>query len=233
LRITYGLNLDSGNWPEFKTATGAVLGDVVLGPQGLIGLLETHLGLGEDQCAQAIRIRRYMGCLLERQDRSAFYIESLQADAWATARELLNWRDELIFYGWNPDQAGAPARLMDLATIEVMDAEPLPSGFSDRFRMVLNAVQERPFLPIASIHLIEPMQLLPTPWRELLSALDKCGVEVSGGNASVSNKQSSELEPDAVVMLTAEHEGALARSVAAWLKGEDEKIIFSASLPAG
>lgn len=223
MKITFGLNLDGGNWPEFEHGFDALLGDVVLGPQGLIGLLETHLGLGEEQCAQAIRIRRYMGRLLVLNDDSSFYFQSLQADAWATARELLTWRDELIFYGWNPEQDDAPARLTDLAAIEVMDVKPLPSGFSDRFRMVLNTVKKRPSLPIASIHLIEPMQLLPTPWRELVSALGKCGVEVSGEDAPVSNKQSPELDLDAVVMLTAEHEGALARSVAAWLKGEDDK----------
>ena len=37
--MIFGLNLDGGNWPEFEHGCDALLGDVVLGPQGLIGLL--------------------------------------------------------------------------------------------------------------------------------------------------------------------------------------------------
>jgi len=216
LRIKFGLNLDAGNWPEFDEDSLAVMGEVVLGPQGLLGLLEIRLGLGEEQMPQAIRIRRYMGRLLELDDILAFYSRSFQADAWAVARELLAWRDELIFYGWDPEQRkdDAPARLRDLAAIELLD-DALPyGGFPDRFIDVLAALAKSPPLCIDSMTLTEPLHLLPAPWQALFAALSDGGILVEDAADSTAWKL------EEVALLSAEQEWPLAQVVASWLQAD-------------
>jgi len=219
LRIKFGMNLDKGNWPEFDVGCHAVLGEVVLGPQGLLDLLETRLGLGEEQMPQAIRIRRYMGRLLALNDTAAFYAESFQADAWAVARELLAWRDELILYGWQPEQESGdlPTRLRDLAAVELLDDESTYAGLPDRFRHVLDALAQPQLLSIDSILLTEPLHLLPAPWQQLFAVLADAGISVEDG-ADCTAWQLEE-----VALLSAEQEWPLAQIVASWLHADADR----------
>ena len=43
MRIKFGLNLDAGNGPEFDENSHAVMGEVVLGSQGLLEMKNTYL----------------------------------------------------------------------------------------------------------------------------------------------------------------------------------------------
>jgi len=212
MHIHFGLKLDAGCWPEFKSGCEAMIGDVVLGPQGLVGLLETHLGLGGIAKPQALRIRQYMVRMQSLPKADCFYSDSFAFDAWASARELLGWRDELVLHGWHPDMPDQPARLQALAEIERVTDLPLSSGLSDRFRSVLETLQDLPELSIRSVTLQESLSLLPAPWKRLMHCLQACGVEI------VEAKQ-GETMPEEIVLLESDRMWPQAQAVASWLRG--------------
>jgi hypothetical protein len=111
----------------------------------------------------------------------AFFTGSLAVDGWATARELLGWRDALVAGGWRGEQTaeGGP-RLEALAAVEQC-VSPLAPGSSDRLRAVYEVLlseSRRP--PIASLKVVTPRHLLPPPWPHLLDRLADLGVTVEG-----------------------------------------------------
>jgi len=215
VRIKFGLNLDGGNWPEFAEGREAEIGDVSVGQAGLINLLETRLGLAGVTKPEALRIRQYMVRIQSLADGGRFYSDSFAFDAWASARELLAWRDELVLHGWNPEAENPPERIKALAEIELASDQPLADGLSDRIRKVMNALGERPALPIRQITLRDPMYLLPIPWEHLMKTLKACGVEVL-------NAVFEKSLPEEIVLFESDHVWPQAQTVASWLPAASE-----------
>ncbi len=215
MRIDFGLKLDAGNWPEFTAGREAEIGDVSVGQTGLISLLETHLGLAGEAEPEALRIRQYMVRIQSLPDGRRFYSDSFAFDAWASARELLGWRDDLVLHGWDPKAGNQPERLAAIAEIELASDYPLADGLSDRVRRVTHALGNRPALPIRQITLQDPMHLLPTPWKRLMEKLQACGVEVSDAILGTSL-------PVEIVLLESEHIWPLAQAVAGWVRAAAE-----------
>ncbi len=112
---------------------------------------------------------------------NAFYTASFEADEIATASALLQRRDELYLSGWDFARAkDMPVRLQTLSEIEalVQSGSPviLHDGFAERYRRVLEAIQEFP-VPMEKIYLNEPLELLPPHLRHLLEQLrDAVGI---------------------------------------------------------
>ncbi len=215
MQIRFGMELDAGCWPEFEAGQQALIGEVVLGPQGLIGVLETALGMvAGDEAPQALRIRQYMQRIQSLPEKQRFYSRSFEADAWATARELLAWRDELVMHGWQGDAGDAPERIGALAEIEAAGVD-LDHGLADRFQKVLQRLQNQHALPLGRVILQEPRQLLPAPWRQMFAQLEQCGV-------AVEEAVPASVQPAEIVMLESEHIWPLAQSVASWLAATDQ-----------
>ena len=64
MEILFGMALDGGGWPDPVCDRDAVAGEAMLGPAGLLDLLETRLGLGTRPDSQALRIRQGNGVLV-------------------------------------------------------------------------------------------------------------------------------------------------------------------------
>lgn len=64
----------------------------------VLDILETATGLGSPPVAQVVRIAAFQS-VLERLQGDRFWSRSLAMDPWATARTLLQWRDELVGLG--------------------------------------------------------------------------------------------------------------------------------------
>jgi len=119
MHIILGYELDTGSYPDALGNDEARQGVVVLGPAGLVGVLETRLGLTRIQTHQAIRIGQYLKRLKEADNNERFYSKSIRVDAWSTAKQVLAWRDELVLAGWKGDVPGQISnRLQDLAHVE-------------------------------------------------------------------------------------------------------------------
>lgn len=179
MKLVFALSADARTYPDFPGSARGVLNEAVVGPAGLVQILETQLGLTGPQPAEAIRVAAYLKKLRAARlaNGAAFYTASLDKDPWGTSRLLLRWRDELVLAGWTGVAVGA-ARVDHLAAVEAI-AAPLPPGLADRLQALLTALAPRPELPLKAVANLEPLPLLPLAWRRLLRALTDCDVEVA------------------------------------------------------
>lgn len=184
--IYFGLELDDLVYPQAKTTEGGVH---YFGPQGLLYMLESHLGLiGHPADNEYLRVEQYRQALRWHLEvnQEAFFGASFKADQFATAIELLSRRDELLLSGWSfIEKAGMPDRLQCLAQIEASFHNPsgnsetqlyLSMGFADRFVAVLKKLETRSH-PISEIFINEPLELLPKHFQDLFNQLEKTGAQ--------------------------------------------------------
>ncbi len=180
MTIYFGLALDDIAYPPPDRARGGVRH---LGPAGLLGLLESHLGLGgHPNDNDYLRIERFRQELARYLSEApdAFFAASFHSDQFATAAALLARRDELLMGGWDfITDAATPPRLRQLAEIAraCTAANDLPPGFADRLLMIIDHLPRRRH-PVRRLTLVEPRHLLPPHLDRLLTALEKTGVEV-------------------------------------------------------
>lgn len=182
--LILGLACDGRAYPDFPGGAEGALHAAVVGPSGLIDILEVQLGLTGPRGAEAVRIAAYAAKLRAAAavNGAPFYAASFARDPWATAKALLGWRDQLIAAGWRGEAIGSP-RLDDLARAE--SAGPsLPAGSPDRLCAVLTALSDQPAITVDHIRLVEPRQVLPPPYRRLVDQLERCGTVI--GQVSVS-----------------------------------------------
>ncbi|MFZ1730563.1 MAG: PD-(D/E)XK nuclease family protein [Bacteroidota bacterium] len=188
MRLTFGMNLDGSEWSPKQASAG----EMQVGPQGLLEVLETHMGLTGLHPHHARRIDQYMARLAEGDTADAWYHRSFAKDAWSTAKQLLAWRDELIGAGWDGKaEASDSPRLRTLALAEASQL-PLSIGFEDR---LIEAMQEMEFwthLPISEILLTEPREFFPPIWQKVLGLLEERGTDISAApEVSESNADSN------------------------------------------
>ena len=173
--IVFGLWAEAGAWPEHGGAGNGALGAPVVGPSGLLEILETARGLGAPGTPNVVRIAAFQAALETMNGPPRFWSRSLAVDGWATARTLLRWRDELVDAGWDHRQAWLSPRLADLAAAA---AAELPAGIADRAAVLTEDLATRPALPIRRIRLIDSREVHSAGWRRLLGRLEECGVAV-------------------------------------------------------
>lgn len=177
MEITFGLQADAGAWPDHGGAGSGASGAPVVGPNGLVEILEIARGLGTPLPAYVVRIAAWEAAIEKLAGPPRFWTKSLEVDGWAAARTLLRWRDELVDSGWDPAATWTCPRLADLAEAAKAAAD-LPPGLADRMRALVDDLATGHALPIRRIRLIDPRELHPAGWRRLLDRLEACGVAV-------------------------------------------------------
>lgn len=175
--VVFGLRADGGAWPEHGGVGAGAVGAPVVGPLGLIDILETARGMGAPTTANVVRIAAFQAALERLEGPPRFWARSLEVDGWATARTLLRWRDELVEAGWSADRDWSAGRLPDLAAASGA-ASGLPSGMADRIAALTTELDSRPRLPVRRVRLVDPREAHPIGWRRLLERLEECGVVV-------------------------------------------------------
>lgn len=197
MEIYFGLALDDLAYPLPQTDSGGILH---LGPQGLLNVLESCLGLtGHPADNDYLRIEQYrQGLRLYLENHpGTFYQASFEADQFAAAAELLSRRDELLLAGWDFQTGpGIPDRLRCLAEVEeLLRSRPelqLAAGYADRFIEALRQLDKRRH-PIACIRLNEPLDLLPHHFRRLFLKLESAGVTLETLQPSPPEENQSDL----------------------------------------
>ena len=178
MKIVFGWCLDEPAFPETPDGGAFSIDSAVVGPTGLLALLETRLGINGPATPPARRIARYMARLGAIDDGDRFFSGSFDADAWATARLLLSWRDELTSAGWSPGTRSWPSeRLAVLAQVDDVEALALAPWLPDRARSILDHV--RGANPIDRLTLVDDPERLPFVWRRLIDALADSGTDVA------------------------------------------------------
>ncbi len=206
MKIVFGWHLDGPTWPETPDGRRFALDAAVVGPLGLLDLLETRLGVNGPGRPAALRIAQYLSRLRSTDDGRAFFSRSLAADGWATARLLLGWRDELVAGGWVP-QSGpwTGDRINRIALAETRDDEPLTAGVPDRVLSVMSSI--RAPAPIEELSLIDRPEHLPLVWRRLIDALAAAGTTVERKTLSTPTRDSDLAR--AQVLLASRESGTL------------------------
>ena len=175
MRIRFSLHLD-GLLPE---PTATAFGEATLGPQGLLRVLESDLGLPPVVRGTAEVLLAYRGCLAEADQELRFYHASFGLDPVNVARTLQRWRAELHAEGWDGTVApGSPVRLSDLADVEALACAPDGDGLA---RVPLDAAQRaaRATAALAAgyrtqigrVLLLDAPEELPAAWRALVEQL--------------------------------------------------------------
>lgn len=177
--IWFGLHCDGRVFPDFPGTGAAVVGKAVVGPAGMLDLLETRLGLRGPSVSPALRVAAHAAKAESAlaAEPGLFFGPSLRADPWSTARRLLAMRDELVEAGWSGHPVGL-RRLDALAAIEA-SGDMVPPGAPDRLRTLRTTLAEGARIGSLVIHLIEEGQILSPAWRGLLDDLANAGAEVS------------------------------------------------------
>lgn len=177
MKIVFGWHLDGPTCPETPGDEAHALDEAVVGPLGLLQLLESQLGISGPGAPAALRIAQFQARLRAIDDGRRFYSASFAADAWATARLLLSWRDELIAAGWSPGLASWESpRLAVMAQAEAHERLPLVPGVPDRVRAVTPLIR-RPS-PIAELRVVDRPERLPLAWRRLLESVEAAGTRL-------------------------------------------------------
>ncbi len=151
--MVFGLGADSRTYPDFVGGGRGALDRAIVGPAGLLDVLETQLGLLGPSTAKTVRIAVFM-TKLGAAGPGRFWSKSFEKDPWATANLLLGWRDTLVSGGWGGAAIGPP-RADDLAAAEAAGPS-LPPGLADRLSRLTGAIGRRPGLRLARLTLLEP-----------------------------------------------------------------------------
>ncbi|MDQ6955818.1 MAG: hypothetical protein Q9M21_01350, partial [Mariprofundaceae bacterium] len=230
--------------PNGVHAGQSSVGKLFVGSQGLLNVLETHLGLTARQTHHAMRIQAYMGSMQSviHAAEASFFKQSLQTDAWSAAKQFLNWRDELKLAGWAGSDINTKSeKLQALVAVEKVFPNELKKGLGDRLQTVLAALELQPSLHIQSIQLSVSIGELPYLIGQTLRKLQSLGVSIvassgytkcaSGNLGSIQHAMldtDSPREPvnsadDSIVLLRPDDEWTAANTLAAWLKVDEVK----------
>jgi hypothetical protein len=212
--LTFGIYLDGADWSD-KPAS---LGEVKLGLLGMLNLLETHLGLTAPTVHPARRINQYMNRLQACDRPDAWFHQSFGADAWSTAKKLLEWRDILIESGWNgKSDKSCSIRLQALAKLEQAGL-PLEMGREDRLQEVFHNIGQLKRSTIGHVYLMEVPELLPPVWQNIFSKLRDMGVQIDPFPAQCSKPVPSNLSSVRGAMTGSSGKGTVS--------GKDDSLLF-------
>lgn len=188
MRLTFGWHLDGPHYPEENG-----LGELVVGPIGMISQLAMRLGLFARLPARAVRITEFVRRLHSIDTGEHFYSRSFQTDQWGTARALLHLRDELVAAGWKAESEnlssetshGEPSdRIKTLAILEMRAADGNNAAnrslacLTDLCAIIADKLENGARVPFDEIRLVDSEESLPPIWWRIFSALRISGVVV-------------------------------------------------------
>ncbi len=180
MQLTFDPDFDFGVWRGQSPPGTAVAGSAWVGPLGLLGILETELGLTRPAVSHADRVASLVPRLFER---DKFFSASARVDPWGTAQRLLGWRDHLWESGWRGEGLDQ-RRLIELAEVTL----DLPPGEAERLEQVAGHLRGRS-VDIEAVTLFVDEAALSQAWREVFAALAKGGTRV--GRASLTEASST------------------------------------------
>lgn len=185
MKLTFGWHLDGPHYPEESG-----LGELVVGPIGMINQLAMRLGLFARLPARAVRITEFVRRLHAIDTGEHFYSRSFKTDPWGTARALLHLRDELVAAGWRAENEnlngvnahGQPSeRIRTLAVLETRCADSANGNLAcltDLCAAIAEKLENGAKVPFDEVRLVDSEESLPPIWWRIFSALRISGVVV-------------------------------------------------------
>lgn len=176
MTITFGLHLDG----QRAIQPANRLGNMAVGPLGLLTILETQLGMLAEHPSHAERIVQYRNCLALADAPSRFYHATFATDALGTAATLLKWRDLWYLHGWDGQfSAAGNDRLTDLSAVEQHAQQLVSPSLGERLFSVMNLMETRkPAIDL--VRLVDPLDVFPKRWRNVLEKLPTAAAGENG-----------------------------------------------------
>ncbi len=170
MHFVFGLRLDGLAWPGALGEREAVAGERWGGPVTLLTTLEGQLGLAGPTPTAALRAAQLIPLLATD---GAFWSESVKADPFSTALELIHWDEQLRLHGWRGE--GVSERLGRLA--ELLDT--VPHGFGQRFDRVLRLLPDQG-IDLEVLEVVDhDRHELPVLYQRVLVGLEEAGCRVA------------------------------------------------------
>ena len=139
MKICFGLQLDGQRGWHVNNS----LNEITVGTNGMLGILETQLGLIADPVRQTQRVVQYLECLKQCDHANRFYHKSLEVDELGTAATLLGWRDKWYLHGWSGEIEATDGRLADLAAVELISINKVSPSEGERLVMIRHVMEQR------------------------------------------------------------------------------------------
>ena len=162
----------------YVKTSSCVIGEKVVGLQGLLAELELRAGLAgrySDNFQRAVHYARAMKKAITK-NADLFFAKSFEKDKLGTALVILGWRDALVKAGWGRHITGS-RRLDDLGSVEAFFEE---KGEADRWRILLDFAQTSPLLSDGdSIEVTCEQSHLEPLYRQLFDSMVSQGCKVS------------------------------------------------------
>jgi len=166
MKIRFGLQLDGQRGWHVRDS----LGEITVGTNGMLNILEAQLGLISESIPQSRRVVQYLECLKQCDNAGRFYNGSLEADELGTAATLLGWRDQWHLHGWGGEIHTATGRLSDMADVERVARGSIAPSEGERLTAILQIMKIRK-PAISKVVLTTPIEAFPKCWQEVLSCL--------------------------------------------------------------
>ncbi len=219
LRVVFDPDFDFGYWPGPLAEREASAGEVWVGEAGLLGVLETLLGLGGRRLSSRTRAAALVPALIAT---DGFWSLSAEVDPIGSAKKLLDWRDQLRLAGWDGFEVQGYERLSALSRVTA-SCQP---GVPDR----LEAIRDVLLRHSVDLEVIESFEAIGEgllAWRRLFEALERVGVrcvhknlEAVSASGDLKLARASPFTPKAdgsLQLLRPEGPLQAADEVAAWL----------------
>ena len=171
MKIVFDSDFDRGAWPGPLEGRTASAGEAWVGEAGLLGLLETALGLAGPPVPPSRRVAALVPAV---RGSEGFWSASASIDPLAVSRRLLAWRDFLFVQGWRGEEVPGAPRLAALAAV-TRDALPGPV---DRLLAVESALAVRS-ADVSELRLLAEASSFPPAWRRLFDALARQGTRIT------------------------------------------------------
>ena len=181
MEILFGQHFDQGYYLDYSLPENQnIFNKMIVGPLGLLNLLERDLGLSGIFPSLLERKVKYREILMQYMQLSPnnLFAKSFLTDPEGVTSELLLYRDQLILAGWNSKTVGISVKIDLLASIE--GSATIPIGSEDRWIKVLQLIQQNEnfTLGLIKISLNEPVEEMHPFFGSLISQLNNRGVEV-------------------------------------------------------
>jgi len=200
MNILLGHSLDKGSFRPIKSSA-AIAGDATFGPAGMIGILETFLGLPCQRHSEILRVIQYETALRAIDNNSRFFSASFRLDPRGAASKILFLRDEILLSAppdFSLSDLGKMSdRIRAIAEVEIHATDLVP-GYPDRLRAIAKELNgNRIPIPIGRVTLTEPIDTWPCLWQALFAAMKTHGctfenfndpTTVSNGDLSIAKR---------------------------------------------
>lgn len=185
MKIVFNPYYDRGVWTPDPGKGSCTTGCKYSGPKGLIDELALRMGIACLEKSDYEIFCAWYSSVKESVDRvDSCFKKSFDLEPLAVSQKLLDWRNALVMYGWNPDTTlpeglSANARMImdELSQAESVFYQKGYRTFSNKVRMVMEQIPRFGAVP-ANFEVNIPATSLEPIWQRLFKLLEQAGCQV-------------------------------------------------------